>query len=117
MLELNNKYYMRFMFDWASGTCLWADNAAAQEKFGDYFVDLSRLPVSAELKKQLEEISLRFDTALNWDEPNGDNPILWTDEQTDDFCLLAEELYKKVCAELGEDYVITYVDCCSDWRH
>ena len=44
------KYKLKFMFDWGSGVCLWSDNESAREKFGDYPVFCSDLPVSKDLK-------------------------------------------------------------------
>lgn len=107
LFEKTEKYYMKFMFDWCSGTCLWSTNAKANRRYG-YPVDISKLPVSEELKNELEHLASWHDKALNWAEPNSD--LLWTEEQTEEFLLAAKAAYQKVCLELGSDYVITLTE-------
>lgn len=63
---------MKFMFDWGSGVCLWSTNDAAMEKFQDYPIFASQLPVSDKMKTELEYLIELHNEALNWDEPNGD---------------------------------------------
>ena len=47
------KYEMKYLFDWGSGTCLWSTIDAAIDKY-DYPVVLDNLPISSNLKIQLE---------------------------------------------------------------
>ena len=47
------KYKMKYLFDWGSGTCLWSTIDAAIDKY-DYPVVLDNLPISSNLKIQLE---------------------------------------------------------------
>jgi hypothetical protein len=46
-------YKMKFMFDWGSAVCLWSMNKATEDRFGDYPIDLSKLPISDDLKTDL----------------------------------------------------------------
>lgn len=36
------------------------------------------------------------------------DPSLWTQEHKDDFLRRSEAVYKRLAAELGEDYEVTY---------
>lgn len=101
------KYEMKFSFDWGSGVCLWSTNNAARNKYG-YPVETSQLPISEELKKDLEHLISWHDKALDWNEPQ--NNLLWTDEQIKEFLLTAKEMFKKVCMELGADYDVVLID-------
>lgn len=62
------KYKMKYMFDFASGICVWSVNTAAREKCG-YPVKADALPISNELVHILQELIARYDTALNWADP------------------------------------------------
>jgi len=99
------KFRLRFFFDWGSGVCLWADNKEAEEKY-DYPVDASLLPISDELKKELNHLIDNHDDALNWDDPRGG--LLWSREQIEQFILRARDIYSRLCDELGSDYEIVF---------
>lgn len=101
------KYYMRFFFDWGSGTCLWANSEETKEIY-DYAVDFELLPISDGLKESLENVINWHDEALNWNDPAGD--LLWNQEKIDEFVATAKEVYHKLCNELGSDYEIVYED-------
>ncbi len=101
-------YKMRFMFDWGSGVCLWSVNQVTEEKFGDYPILTSRLPISDKLKNELEYLIELHDEALNWDEPNGD--LLWDDNQINKFLEDVRIAYSQLCVELGEDYEIEFIE-------
>lgn len=103
-----NIYKLKFMFDWGSGVCLWSANKNAEDKFGDYPIATSNLPVSQELKEKLEQLIERHDEALNWNDPAGD--LLWDDDQICEFLMNAKNLYLALCDELGEEYEIEFVD-------
>ena len=60
---------LRFMYDWGSGVCLWSANKAAEDKFGDYPITTSELPISQRLKEKLDQLIEMHDEALNWDDP------------------------------------------------
>ena len=93
------------MFDWGSGVCLWSSNDEAKEKFGDYPIeDLEKLPVSAELRRELGYLITEHDKALDWDDPGGD--LLWNDQQIADFKLRAAQAYERLVRELGNDFEV-----------
>lgn len=101
-------YKMKFMFDWGSGVCLWSKNKAAEDKFGEYPITTDKLPVSQELKEELERLIEKHDEALNWNEPTSD--LLWDDNQINMFLISAKEGYKELCEELGTDYEIDFIE-------
>lgn len=96
-------YKIKYMFDWGSGACLWSCNKEAKEKFGDYPIeDLEKLPVSAELRNELEYLIPEHDKALNWDDPGGD--LLWNVQQVTQFKQRAAQAYEQLVPELGSDF-------------
>ena len=100
-------YKIKYMFDWGSGVCLWSSNDEAKEKFGDYPIeDLEKLPVSAELRRELEHLITEHDKALNWDDPGGD--LLWNDQQIADFKQRAAQAYEQLVRELGSDFEVEF---------
>ncbi len=101
-------YKLKFMFDWGSGVCLWSTNEDSLNKFGDYPVATDVLPVSQELKAELEHLIDWHDEALNWDDPGGD--LLWSDSQVQEFRAAAKKSYLALCSALGADYEIEYYD-------
>lgn len=96
-------YEMKYMYDWASGVCLWSTNENARNKYG-YPVFADDLPVTDELKAEMKYMAEKHDEALNWEQPNDD--LLWSDEQIEDFKQKSRVLYDRICLELGEDYHI-----------
>lgn len=101
-------YKLKFMFDWGSGVCLWSANKCAEDKFGDYPIISSELPVSEELKEKLDELTGWHDEALNWKDPAGE--LLWDDTQICEFLMAAKKIYLAVCDELGEEYEVEFID-------
>ncbi len=101
-------YKMKFMYDWGSGVCLWCTNHTAKTKFIDYPILTSKLPVSEKLKDELNHLIELHDTALNWNEPNGD--LLWNDKQIDEFLKATQNAYNRLCNELGSDYEIELIE-------
>ena len=101
------KYTIKFMFDWGSDSCVWSTNDAAKSIYG-YCIAISALPISDELKTQLNNLVVKHDEALNWDEPNGD--LLWSAKQIRDFLMSAKETYLRLCVELGLEYAVEFVE-------
>ena len=97
-------YKMKFMFDWRSGVCLWADNEAAKAKFNGYPVETCDLPISDGLKATLEDLIYLYDEAFDFEESNGD--LLWDKNQIEEFLCTAREAYACLCEELGPEYEV-----------
>ena len=95
---------MNFWFE-HGGHCLWSANNRSREKLG-YAVDNNLLPVSHSLLEEMNDMEREFHSYLNWSDPAGPSP--WTAEHKADFCSRAMVLYKKLTAELGDDFMITY---------
>lgn len=97
------KYEMKYMFDWDSGICVWSTNGATHEEYG-YAIEVDALPISQELKNILDGLIEKHDTALNWNCPQGG--LLWSDEEIDSFKAEATNAYRRLCSELGPDYLV-----------
>jgi len=97
-------YKMKFMFDWRSGVCLWADNEAAKAKFNGYPVETCDLPISDGLKATLEDLICLYDEAFDFEKSNGD--LLWDKNQIEEFLCTAREAYACLCEELGPEYEV-----------
>ena len=59
--------------------------------FGDCPVMTDALPVSQELKAELEHLIEWHDEALHWADPAGD--LLWSDSQIQEFMVAAKKAY------------------------
>lgn len=99
------KFEMKYMFDFASGVCVWSVNMAARERYG-YPVKAEALPISNELVYTLQDLIARYDNALNWADPA--SGFLWSDGEKRLWHDEARAAYKKLCSELGPDYSISF---------
>jgi len=98
-----DKLRLRFFFDAGSGTCLWAGNDAARERF-DYFVEPDELPLSAPSRERVRALVSRYDESINWDYPPDPSP--WSEEESARFSRDARELLDALRVELGPDFEI-----------
>lgn len=98
------RYELRLMFEWGGG-CLWCGNDAARDAFDVGDIE-GRLPLSAETRRRLEELSVWHDTALDRDDPAGPGP--WTADESARFDRAAAEVLERIRAELGPEFVIEY---------
>lgn len=104
-----SKYTLRYWFE-HGGTCLWAINNYAKEKFG-YAISNEELPISQTLVEALYLLEQEYFGYLDWDYPP--NPSPWTPKQKKDFKNRANETYFKLLLELGDDFeVINDIDEC-----
>lgn len=94
------RYSLRFWFE-HGGTCIWAKNEAAKQKYG-YAITNSSLPISKILIEQLNALEDEYHSYLDWEEPR--NPSPWSQKQKDDFIKRANNVFKQLCFELGRDY-------------
>lgn len=99
------KYEMKYMFDFASGVCVWSVNATAREKYG-YPVKAEALPISNELVHILQDLIARYDNALNWADPASE--LLWSDEEKELWYDEVKAAYKTLCSELSPDYSLSF---------
>ncbi len=98
------RYRLRLMFEWGGG-CLWCGNQAALDAFDVGHVE-DVLPLSAETRRRLEELSVWHDTSLDWDDPAGPGP--WPPEEYERFGRAAGEVLERIRAELGPDFEVGY---------
>ncbi|ORX85548.1 hypothetical protein BCR32DRAFT_265604 [Anaeromyces robustus] len=81
-------------------------NAASLDKYG-YPIDISLLPITEELKNEIQRLVTLHRTALNWDDPG--SGLLWSDEQITDFLNETKIVYQQLCKELGSDYEVEFI--------
>jgi hypothetical protein len=98
------RYHLRLMFEWGGG-CLWCSTDAARDAFGFGPIE-DRLPLSAETRQRLDELSRLHDTSLDWDDP--DRPGPWQPDEYERFHRAASEILKRIRAELGPDFRVDY---------
>ena len=101
-LLMEEKYRLRFFFEWGVDSCFWAGNDKAYDRYGVGDVDLEELPLSPATADRIQELAGWYYTALNWDYPPDPGP--WRQEECDRFNLTVKELLAIVQAELGDSY-------------
>ncbi len=100
-------YKLRFFFEWGMDTaCLWCGNQTARDRFDVGPIDFNKLGLSEDLQETLRQLGDEYQDSLDWNDPLA--PSSWTQEHKDDFLRRSEEVYKRLVAELGEDYEVTY---------
>lgn len=106
------KYEFNYWFEWGCRDdfcpCLWSANSFTREEYGCGCVDIHRLPISDDLIHFLCALGVEHDMALDWEYPP--NSLLWSDSQKKEFCEKAEEGYRRLQKELGEEYHIHYCE-------
>ncbi|MEV6828948.1 hypothetical protein [Amycolatopsis sp. NPDC051102] len=86
---------MRFFFDAGSGAALWAELGPA---------NLGELPISAQLRAELESLATQYDESLNWDYPPDPGP--WREARCVRFNADARAALARLRAELGPERVV-----------
>lgn len=100
------KYKIKFFFEWGTDLCLWSGNSAAIERYGICEIPYERIGISDELRLSLAKMGEEYQGALNWEYPPDPSP--WTQAQKDDFMLRAQEVFKRLTEELGEDHEVIF---------
>ena len=95
---------IRLFFDPGAGVCFWSVNDEAHKLFGDYPVENNQLSISVELREALDELCERFDTSINWNEPQ--DPSSWTLEDESSFNKQVDDVLDRVRLALGPNYQI-----------
>ena len=83
---------LRFCFDYG-GFCLWDDRGAVQH---------DNLPISNELKSELNYLCTEFNKSMNWNEPM--SASIWSTEKWSHFFKTAYEVFGKLEIELNGKY-------------
>ena len=97
-------YKIKLLFEWGGGY-LWCDNEEARNAFDVGQIE-EVLPISSDLKNELEKLSEEHNGALDWDNPGGPSP--WTRWQFQEFEEKAIKALEKVRKELGGEYEVRY---------
>jgi hypothetical protein len=95
------RYELRFFFDWAAETPLWAGNDAAYDAFDVGPLDLAQLGLSEPTIAEGKRLALWHDIARNPEEPEP-----WTAVEADRFNHAARAWLEVVRRELGPDFDI-----------
>lgn len=98
---MEQKYKIRFFFDYGSGTCFWSGNEQARARFG-YAIAPAELPLSLAKIKKVKDLLEWYDQSLNWDYPP--DPGLWRQEECDRFNDSVQQLFAAVKTQLTEDF-------------
>ena len=99
--KMEQKYKIKFFFDYGSGTCFWSGNDKARAKF-NYPIKPEKLPISPETIKRLRDLLEWYDQSLNWESPS--DPRTWFQEECDKFNSAVKQLFETVKTELGEEF-------------
>ncbi|MVN87670.1 hypothetical protein GO986_12950 [Deinococcus sp. HMF7620] len=94
---------LRFFFDTGSGICLWAGDAATEERCG-LAVEAQDLPLPPEVVAEAERLIDLWDTGIDWNNPGEPSP--WTAEDEQDFQAQADALLGRLRAALGPDFEV-----------
>lgn len=97
------KYELRFWFE-HGGFCIWGMNAAAKDNYG-YAIETGKIPISLQLKSEIDSLEAEYGTYLNWNDPLDDFP--WSKEQKASFISRANQVYEKLVFELGDEYEVS----------
>jgi len=103
-MKTSSTIQIRVFFDAGSGICLWAGNEAARNKYRDYPIPQTKLPISVALQSRIGKLIERYDTSIDWDYPP--DPTPWTDEECRDFNEAAQEMVTQLADELAHDHEI-----------
>lgn len=96
-------YRLRFFFDTGSGICLWAGDAATEERHG-LAVEAQALPLPPELVAEVERLTTFWDTGIDWNDPGGPSP--WTAEDEQSFQAQADAFLERLRAALGPGFEV-----------
>lgn len=90
-------YNIKFMFDYGADSCLWGTK-------NEGLLPMQRFPISKTLMEKLKNLSVEYNSILNWDDPA--SGFIWTSDQIEDFRIRAQHAYDDLVSELGEQYQI-----------
>jgi hypothetical protein len=93
----------RFFFDAGSGGALWMASEQEWQRWGQP-VDLARLPISAQLRDEVEQLVERYDQSLNWDSPADPGP--WRQPEYESFNEAARRALTRLRLELGPEWEV-----------
>jgi hypothetical protein len=95
-------YELRYFFDTGSGICLWPGNDRTTERFG-YAIDLRTLGLPENVILQGEELLVRFDTWMDW---NNAPAEIWSESERLSFAEDAQAYLQVLRSCLGTDFDI-----------
>jgi hypothetical protein len=93
----------RFFFDGGSGAVLWMVSEQDWPQWGQP-VDVTRLPISTNLRDELVRLAEWYDKSLNWDYPSDPGP--WRQPECDRFNEASRRALIRMREELGPDWEI-----------
>jgi hypothetical protein len=101
--DMTEGNHFHFYFDYFSSP-FWPADSATWDKWREPLGHQRHeiLPLTAETVRSCEELSLWYDSVLNWSDPG--NGLLWDRAENERFLVAARELFQRAQAELGEDF-------------
>ena len=99
------KYKLKYWFEWGCETPFWPNDNYTFDELGTP-IYLDKLPLSENLKKDLEELCEIHNSVLDWSDPTSES--LWTDNQKVSFDNKAKSLFNEALDELGDNYELSY---------
>ena len=105
-------FTIKFMFDYGQiYSCLWAESKTAFDFYGGYIITPDRLSITDDLKNQIIQLSVEYQSSLDWDYPPDPSP--WNKRQVEEFRQKAYCVYDQLKIELGRDYeILNMIDDC-----
>lgn|GEM_PF-4189493 len=91
--------------DAGAGGLLWPANDQAFSRFGLGLIDIDALPISSKLRAELEDLSARYDSSINWADPREPSP--WTEQEWDGFDRQLTHTIAALASELEPEVVVT----------
>ena len=102
---MTQKYRIRFFFELGVTAYLWAGDDFTLDTFDVGPIE-DKLPLSDEIRQRAEEISDWYQTSVDWDYPPAPTP--WSEEECDQFRIIAREFFEDLQQELGDDFELLY---------
>jgi hypothetical protein len=99
-------YRVRVQFQWGGG-CLWPDDRATADRFGDGPLERRGLRLSATTRERLSRLAAAHDTA--WD-TGLRHYTPWTPAQIERFNRRVGAAVDEIRTELGPDFEVEYVE-------
>lgn len=103
--KLYKKYSIRFFFDYAAGSCLWAGNKQTDKKYGNLILNFKKLGLSNATIQEIKYLASVYETSFN-----DDNPYLlaWDMKQCADFDSKSQKLFERISNELPGKFELIY---------
>ena len=102
---IDDRYHLRFRFDWGCSSCLWAGGAGrSYNGITSGTIEPEALPLTDATRAEIAALAAHYQGALNWDYPPDPSP--WSAAEWGAFERAADRLLLRIQRELGDQFVI-----------